>query len=143
MGTAAKLVVPTESQPPLVARQDGSTTWWCYTGAGEDGLVREALAAFAGTRSAIDAVSENWPERLGEALPEVRLGTGSVRVDWGREEWSGGCYSALSVPVMKHSSMSSKKKEVSCLQGSTRLEPARSTVLSRVGRLQRFDSGST
>jgi monoamine oxidase len=95
MGTAAKLVLPTESPPPLLARQDGNTTWWCYTGAGEDGIAREAVTAFAGTQSAIEAVSDGWRDRLAEALPEVSLGTGSVRVDWGREEWSGGCYSAL------------------------------------------------
>ena len=31
MGTAAKLVLPTESQPPLLARQSGEATWWCWT----------------------------------------------------------------------------------------------------------------
>jgi len=29
MGTAAKLVVSTESQPPLLALQDRDTRWWC------------------------------------------------------------------------------------------------------------------
>jgi monoamine oxidase len=95
MGTAAKLVLRTESPPPLLARQDRNTTWWCYTGAGEDGIARKAVTAFAGTQSAIDAVSEDWRERLAEALPEIRLGTDSAFVDWGNEEWTGGCYSAL------------------------------------------------
>jgi len=40
-------------------------------------------------------VSGNWRERIAEALPEVRIGKDSVTVDWGLEEWSGGCYSAL------------------------------------------------
>jgi monoamine oxidase len=95
MGTAAKFVVPTESQPPLLARQDGNTTWWCYTGTGADGRTRNAVTAFAGTQAAIDAVSEDWRDRIAETLPEIRLGTDSATIDWGQEEWSGGCYSAL------------------------------------------------
>ena len=95
MGTAAKLVLETDGEPPLLARQDRNATWWCYTGAGEDGRARKAVTAFAGTQKAIDAVSEDWRDRLAEALPEVRVGTDSAAVDWGREEWSGGCYSAL------------------------------------------------
>ncbi len=95
MGTAAKLVLSTESEPPLLARQDGKTTWWCYTGTGADGRTRNAVTAFAGTQSAVDAVSEDWRDRIAETLPEVRLGTDSATLDWGQEEWSGGCYSAL------------------------------------------------
>jgi len=53
------------------------------------------VTAFAGTQSAVDAVSGSWRERIAEALPEVRFGKDSVTVDWGLEEWSGGCYSAL------------------------------------------------
>ena len=142
MGTAAKLVVPTESQPPLVARQDGSTTWWCYTGAGEGGLVRKALAAFAGTQSAIDVVSEDWSDRLAEALPEVRIGTDSAFVDWGQEEWSGGCYSALGPGDEALLEVFNEEGSV-VFAGGTHLGPARSTELSGVGRLQRFDSEST
>ena len=95
MGTAAKLVLSTELEPALLARQDGNTTWWCYTGTGADGRTRNAVTAFAGTQAAIDAVSEDWRDRIAEALPEVRLGTDSATIDWGQEEWSGGCYSAL------------------------------------------------
>jgi monoamine oxidase len=95
MGTAAKLVVSTESQPPLLARQDGAETWWCWTGAGANGRTRKVVTAFAGTQFAIDAASHDWRDRLTEAVPEVRFGKDSVTVDWGLEEWSGGCYSAL------------------------------------------------
>ncbi|MCP3975702.1 MAG: FAD-dependent oxidoreductase [bacterium] len=95
MATAAKLVVPTESQPPLLARQSGEATWWCWTGAGEDGSVRSAVTAFAGTQRAIDAVSDDWRIQVADALPEVRLRADSTFIDWGQEEWFGGCYSAL------------------------------------------------
>ncbi len=95
MATAAKLVVPTESQPPLLARQSGEATWWCWTGTGEDGSVRSAVTAFAGTQRAIDAVSGDWRAQAVDALPEVRLGADSTFIDWGQEEWFRGCYSAL------------------------------------------------
>jgi monoamine oxidase len=95
MGTAAKLVLPTASRPPLLARQSGRATWWCWTGAGTDGHARNVVTAFAGTQRAIDAVSGDWPDRLAQAVPEVTVGEDSTFVDWGREEWFGGCYSAL------------------------------------------------
>jgi monoamine oxidase len=95
MGTAAKLAVSTESEPLLLARQDGDTKWWCWTGAGSIGKTRKVVTAFAGTQSAIDAVSDGWRHRIAEAIPEVSLGRDSVTVDWGQEEWSQGCYSAL------------------------------------------------
>ena len=95
MGTAAKLAVSTESEPPLLARQDRDTKWWCWTGAGANGKARAVVTAFAGTQPAIDAVSDGWRDRLAEVLPEIRFGRDSATVDWGLEEWSGGCYSAL------------------------------------------------
>ena len=95
MGTAAKFAVSTESLPPLLARQDGSETWWCWTGAGSDGKSRKIVTAFAGTQSAVDTLSGGWRDRITAALPEVKFGADSVTVDWGNEEWSGGCYSAL------------------------------------------------
>jgi monoamine oxidase len=95
MGTATKLVLPTASRPPLLARQSGRATWWCWTGAGADGLARNVVTAFAGTQRAIDAVAGDWPDRLAQAVPEVTVGEDSAFVDWGREEWFRGCYSAL------------------------------------------------
>ena len=95
MGTAAKLVLPTESRPQLLARQSGEATWWCWTGAGADGHVRNVVTAFAGTQSAIDAVSGDWHDRVAEAVPEMTFLADAAFVDWGREEWFGGCYSAL------------------------------------------------
>ncbi len=32
---------------------------------------------------------------MADAVPEVSLGDDSLFVDWGEEEWFGGCYSAL------------------------------------------------
>jgi monoamine oxidase len=95
MGTAAKLALPSESQPPLLARQSGEATWWCWTGAGADGHARNVVTAFAGTQRAIDAVSGDWQDKLARAVPEVTLAGEAGFVDWGREEWFGGCYSAL------------------------------------------------
>lgn len=95
MGTAAKLAVPTESTPGLFALQNPNDTWWCWTGAGADGAARKVVTAFAGTQEAIDAVGSSWADRMAAALPDVELGPNAVTVDWGREEWSGGCYTAL------------------------------------------------
>ena len=95
MGTAAKLVLPTEAQPPLLARQNGEETWWCWTGAGADGHARNVVTAFAGTQRAIDAISGDWRDQLAQAVPEVTFAGEAAFVDWGREEWFGGCYSAL------------------------------------------------
>ncbi len=95
MGTAAKLVAPTESPPPLLARQNADSTWWCWTGDGEHGRTRRVVTAFAGTQHAVDVVSGDWHQRLAAAVPEAALGADSVLVDWGTEEWFGGCYSAL------------------------------------------------
>jgi hypothetical protein len=94
MGTAAKFVAGTESTPPLLARQSGEATWWCWTGAGKGGTVRSVVSAFAGTSEAIESVSSNWPERLATTVPEVTVGPGEF-VDWGQEEWFEGCYSAV------------------------------------------------
>ncbi len=95
MGTAAKLVLPTASRPPLLARQSGRATWWCWTGAGADGLARKVVTAFAGTQRAIDAVAADWGDQLAQAVPEVLVGQEYAFVDWGGEEWFRGCYSAL------------------------------------------------
>lgn len=94
MGTAAKFVAGTESTPPLLARQSGEATWWCWTGAGKGGTVRSVVSAFAGTSEAIETVSSDWQARLATAVPEVTVGPGEF-VDWGQEEWFDGCYSAV------------------------------------------------
>jgi monoamine oxidase len=95
MGTAAKLVLSTLSPPPLVARQNRSTTWWCWTGTGADGRAREAVTAFAGTQRAVDMVSRGWGTMVQTAVPEADIGDDVQFVDWGSEPWTGGCYSAL------------------------------------------------
>jgi monoamine oxidase len=79
----------------MLARQNGGATWWCWTGKGADGRARKVVTSFAGTRSAVEAVSDDWPAGVAEAAPEVDLGPEAVFMDWGREEWFGGCYSAL------------------------------------------------
>ncbi len=95
MGTAAKLAVSTTSPPPLVARQNGETTWWCWTGTGGDGEIRKAVTAFAGTQAAVSEVSSDWRRMLESMVPDIDLGDDSRFLDWGAEEWSRGCYSAL------------------------------------------------
>ena len=95
MGTAAKLAVPTESDPSLIALQDREATWWCWTGAGANGKPRNVVTAFAGTQSAIDAIGEDWRDRVAKAVSGIELGADAMTLDWGQEEWSGGCYSAL------------------------------------------------
>lgn len=52
------------------------------------------VTGFAGTRATVDASAADWQTLLAEAVPEVPIGEGFV-VDWSREEWFGGCYSAL------------------------------------------------
>lgn len=95
MGTAAKLAVSTSSPPPLIARQNGDTTWWCWTGSGGDGSVRRAVTAFAGTQTAVAEVGSDWRRMLEAMVPDIDLGDDSRFLDWGAEEWSRGCYSAL------------------------------------------------
>lgn len=95
MGTAAKLALPTDVEPPLVALQDRDATWWCWTGAGESAAARRVVTAFAGTESAICGVQGDWPDQISAALPEVGLIDAPEFIDWGQEEWSQGCYSAL------------------------------------------------
>ncbi|MEE9205775.1 MAG: NAD(P)/FAD-dependent oxidoreductase [Acidimicrobiia bacterium] len=95
MGTAAKYAAPTEYAPDLLARQSGEEPWWCWTGLGSDGHSRRAITSFAGTQRAIDTISSDWRALLTNAAPEVALGDGSVAMDWGTEQWSLGCYSAL------------------------------------------------
>jgi len=95
MGTAAKLALPTDVEPPLVALQNRDATWWCWTGAGESAAARRVVTAFAGTESAISAVRDDWTDQIGTALPEVGLINAPEFIDWGQEEWSQGCYSAL------------------------------------------------
>jgi monoamine oxidase len=95
MGTAAKLALPTDVEPPLVALQNGDATWWCWTGTGESAAARRVVTAFAGTESAIYGVRDDWPDQIGAALPEVGLIDAPEFIDWGQEQWSQGCYSAL------------------------------------------------
>jgi len=94
-GTAAKIVLSTDSLPDLVGLQSGEATWWCWTGSGAEGLPRRAVTGFAGTEAAIEAVASSWPEQIMSALPDVEFGSEQIVVDWGADEWSRGCYSAL------------------------------------------------
>jgi monoamine oxidase len=95
MGTAAKLAVSMSSPPTLMARQNRDATWWCWTGNGGDGTARKTVTAFAGTQGAVSAVGNDWSQMLETAVPEFDLGDDSRFLDWGAEEWSFGCYSAL------------------------------------------------
>ena len=94
IGTAAKIVAPTKCPPPLFARQSGTATWWCWTGAGTDGATREVVTGFAGTSAAIEVVEHDWRKQIASELPDVSLGAETF-VNWGDQEWFGGCYTAL------------------------------------------------
>lgn len=95
MGTAAKVAVATDVEPPMFRRQEADIPGWYWTGADADGSTRRAITGFAGTtRGAATLVAEASP-RLQRAVPEVDLGDSPVIVDWGSDPWARGCYTAL------------------------------------------------
>jgi len=93
MGNAAKLVQPVSGHPPLLARQSIELPVWFWTSRGADSV----LSSFAGTAEAIQRliVGDEWVRLSTRAVPShVAIGDPLI-VDWGAEEWSMGCYSAL------------------------------------------------
>lgn len=95
MGTAAKLVVATEAEPPMFRRQEADVPGWYWTGADETGAVRRAVTGFVGTKSGVEKLLVDPISRLRHAVPETPIIGEPVLVDWGAERWSRGCYSAL------------------------------------------------
>ena len=88
MGSASKLVIPTDGPPPLLSVQSAQLPFWCWTGAGADGAVRPCLTSFAGSRPAQDALGtgaadpRRWRERIAQLVPEVQLAGESVLQAW-------------------------------------------------------------
>ena len=105
MGTAAKLAVGTKEPPPLRAIQDVEMPYWCWTGNGGDGNVRRAVTAFCGSvqsrrNLATDSSDPStWLERLRSANPDLEFVGDPLMVDWSRDEWARGCYSAFDNPA--------------------------------------------
>lgn len=95
MGTAAKMVVATEDEPPMFRRQEADIPAWYWTGANEDGSTRRAVTGFAGTSRGAKTLVAEASERLQRAVPETAILGEPLIVDWGAEPWSQGCYSAL------------------------------------------------
>ena len=95
MGTAAKIAVATATAPPRFARHSNRATAWWWTGNGQDGSTRPAVTGFAGTQAAIDELAPDWMDELRSTVPEVTFIGSAETLDWGEEQWSGGCYSAL------------------------------------------------
>jgi monoamine oxidase len=95
MGTAVKLAVATDSEPPLFRRQEPDIPGWYWSGARPDGRTRWAITGFAGTKGGVGAIATHARARLAAAAPEVGLDGNPMVVDWGADPWAGGCYSAL------------------------------------------------
>jgi monoamine oxidase len=95
MGTAAKVVVATEDQPPMFRRQEADIPAWYWTGANDDGSTRRAVTGFAGTSRGAKTLIAQASERLRTAVPESSIVGEPVILDWGAEKWSQGCYTAL------------------------------------------------
>jgi monoamine oxidase len=100
MGVGAKLAVATAERPSLRAIQDVQVPYWCWTGLGDDGLVRTAVTAFCGSTQAQTNLATNngdpttWFNKLREANPDLTFEGEPILVDWSQDEWARGCYSA-------------------------------------------------
>lgn len=90
MGTAAKLVQPVAGEVPTGARQSTELPVWFWPNG-------NTVTSFAGTARAVERVNVKgeWNELLRRAMPDHAPAGVPLIVDWGAEEWSRGCYSAL------------------------------------------------
>lgn len=95
MGTAAKVAVATDGEPPMFRRQDGDIPAWYWTGAEVDGSTRRAVTGFAGTQAGAATLVAETVDRLRRAAAETDLSGTPIVVDWGADPWARGCYSAL------------------------------------------------
>lgn len=95
MGTAAKVVVATEDEPPMFRRQEADIPAWYWTGADETGSTRRAVTGFVGTTRGVETMIADTTARLRRAVPETAIVGSPLIVDWGAETWSQGCYTAL------------------------------------------------
>lgn len=95
MGTAAKLVVATTDEPPMFRRQEADIPAWYWTGADDRGVTRRAVTGFVGTSEGVEKMLLDPAGRMRRAVPETSIVGAPVIVDWGADEWSRGCYTAI------------------------------------------------
>jgi monoamine oxidase len=101
MGAAAKLAVGVRNRPGLFAAQDVEMPYWCWTGYDQSGSVRPVVTAFCGSDLALKNLNIEsrdpslWISRLESTIPNLDFTDDPIMVDWSREEWAGGCYSAF------------------------------------------------
>jgi monoamine oxidase len=102
MGTAAKITTATSERPTLRAYHDSETPYWCWTGKGGDGKVRKVVTAFCGSAQPQEKLATNssepaiWIGKLKSANPDLDFEGDPVMVDWSKDKWARGCYSAFS-----------------------------------------------
>jgi monoamine oxidase len=100
MGVASKLLIGTKRPPLLRAIQDVEMPYWCWTGMGEQGVVRSAVTAFCGSKKAQQNLNtfgndpSIWLNKVQSALPNLEFADDPIMVDWSQDEWARGCYSA-------------------------------------------------
>jgi monoamine oxidase len=101
IGIAAKLVMGTQNPPPPRANQDLKLPYWSWTGKGEGGVPRSAVTAFCGFEQTQQKLAINssdpsiWLDNLQSTIADLNFVNDPIMVDWSRDEWAGGCYSAL------------------------------------------------
>jgi monoamine oxidase len=105
MGTAAKLAIAATTALPLFRRQDTDIPAWYWTGLARSGDVRRAVTGFAGSAPGVDTLLRDPLSRVRAAVPEAELMGDPVIVDWGADEFAGGCYSVVGPgqrPLLDH-----------------------------------------
>lgn len=95
MGVAVKVAVATSGEPPMFRRQDLDIPAWYWTGRSDEGAVRRAVTGFAGAAPGAQALTFDPVSRVARAAPEVSFDGPPIVVDWRREEFIGGSYSAV------------------------------------------------
>ena len=105
MGTAAKVAMATRSAPPLFRRQDTDIPAWYWSGLAGDGEVRKAVTGFAGSIDGVRALLADPVARLRASVPETELVGEPTVVDWGADQFAGGCYTVIGPgvrPLLQH-----------------------------------------
>jgi hypothetical protein len=102
MGIAAKITVASSERPTLRAYHDVETPYWCWAGKGGDGKVRKVITAFCGSLQPQEKLATNsgepavWFNKLKSANPDLDFEGEPVMVDWSKDKWARGSYSAFS-----------------------------------------------
>jgi monoamine oxidase len=94
MGTAAKLIQQVAADFPQSARQSIERPVWFWSTGTAPG---STVSSFVGTAAAVEEliVGNEWTEPLRRAMPDHTPAGDPLVVDWGADEWSRGCYSAM------------------------------------------------